>query len=194
MLPQNQRFALITFRNAPFCAFWISVYKKMSPDATVFCTIITFENADFGPKKLSINALLAVYWLVYMHAWMNTLAREGLWLAHQLAAWTSRTTLISAITVLDSKGTHGFELVTMHLPKFAHDTYNLLTSALSAKAPYYFVIRRDSLMSSSNRNQHRSRHGRLSVRLGLVYPSARPTCWSTIHLLKQKMRHHALIL
>ena len=25
MLPQNQRFALITFRNAPFCAFWISV-------------------------------------------------------------------------------------------------------------------------------------------------------------------------
>ena len=28
MLPQNQRFALITIVNAPFCAFWISVLKR----------------------------------------------------------------------------------------------------------------------------------------------------------------------
>ena len=28
MLPQNQRFALITFRNAPFCAFWISILNR----------------------------------------------------------------------------------------------------------------------------------------------------------------------
>ena len=32
----------------------------MSPDATVFA-LITFENADFGPKKLSINAPKVCY-------------------------------------------------------------------------------------------------------------------------------------
>ena len=56
----------------------------------------------------------------------------------------------------------------------------------AAQSFYYFVIRRDSLMSSSDRNQHRSRHGRFAVRLDLVYPSASLPCWSAIHLLKQK--------
>ena len=51
MLPQNQRFALITFRNAPFCAFWNGVYKKMSPDATVFCTNHVWKRW-FWPQKV----------------------------------------------------------------------------------------------------------------------------------------------
>ena len=53
MLPQNQRFAIITFRtwSAPFCAFWISVYKKMSTDATVFCTNHVWKRW-FWPQKV----------------------------------------------------------------------------------------------------------------------------------------------
>ena len=59
-LPQNQHFALITIVNAPFCAFWNGVYKKMSPDATVFCTNHVWKRW-FGPKKLSINAPKVYY-------------------------------------------------------------------------------------------------------------------------------------
>ena len=57
-------------------------------------------------------------------------------LARKVSDWltlkqrrTSRTTLILAITVVDLQGTHGFKLVIMQRPKFAHDTHNL-TSAL----------------------------------------------------------------
>ena len=45
-------FALITFRSAPFCAFWISVYKKRSPDTTVFCTKSRLNNRWFWPQKV----------------------------------------------------------------------------------------------------------------------------------------------
>ena len=65
---------------------------------------------------------------VCMHERIPSPGNVSDWLILQLRR-TSRRTLISAITVLDSKGTHGFQLVTMQLPKFAHDTHNL-TSAL----------------------------------------------------------------
>ena len=51
MLPQNQRFALITIVNAPFCAFWNGIYKKMSPDATMFCTNHVWKRW-FWPQKV----------------------------------------------------------------------------------------------------------------------------------------------
>ena len=35
---QNQRFALTTFVNAHFWAFWKRVYSKISMDATAFCS------------------------------------------------------------------------------------------------------------------------------------------------------------
>ena len=78
--------------------------------------------------------------VVYMHAWTDTLARECLWswLILQLRR-TSRTTLISPITVLDSKGTHGFKLVTMQLPKFAHDTHNLTSALPLRKLPINII-------------------------------------------------------
>ena len=56
---QNQRFALITFVNAHFWAFWIGVlkrvYSKISMDATAFCSNHVWKRW-FWPQKLSINA------------------------------------------------------------------------------------------------------------------------------------------
>ena len=56
---QNQRFALTTFVNAHFWAFWIGVlkrvYSKISMDATVFCSNHVWKRW-FWPQKLSINA------------------------------------------------------------------------------------------------------------------------------------------
>ena len=56
---QNQRFALTTFVNAHFWAFWIGVlkrvYSKISMDATAFCSNHVWKRW-FWPQKLSINA------------------------------------------------------------------------------------------------------------------------------------------
>ena len=56
---QNQRFALTTFVNANFWAFWIGVlkrvYSKISMDATAFCSNHVWKRW-FWPQKLSINA------------------------------------------------------------------------------------------------------------------------------------------
>ena len=58
---QNQRFALTTFVNAHFWAFWIGVlkrvYSKISMDATAFCSNHVWKRW-FWLQKLSINAPL----------------------------------------------------------------------------------------------------------------------------------------
>ena len=58
---QNQRFALTTFVNAHFWAFWIGVlkrvYSKISMDATAFCSNHVWKRW-FWPQKLCINAPL----------------------------------------------------------------------------------------------------------------------------------------
>ena len=75
MLPQNQRFALITFRNAPFCAFWISVYKKMSTDATVFCTNHVWKRW-FWPQKVEHKRTLRLRLYLFCEGRISVLKRR----------------------------------------------------------------------------------------------------------------------
>ena len=96
--------------------------------------------AFFGPLWLTSafaneRRSLAVYCLCKcIHERIPSPGKVSDWLTLQLRR-TSRTTLISAITVLDSKGTHGFKLVTMQLPKFAHDTHNITLALPLRKLP-----------------------------------------------------------
>ena len=101
---------------------------------------------DIGPLWLTSafaneRRSSAVYCLcTCMHVRIPSPGKVSDWLILQLRR-TSRTTLISAITVLDSKGTHGFKLVTKQLPKFAHDTHNLTSALPLRKLPNVVLIR-----------------------------------------------------
>ena len=79
-------------------------------------------------SRTSDAAQPCIVYCTYMHERIPSPGKVSDWLLLQQRR-TSRTTLISAITVLDSQGTHGFKLVMLQPPKFAHDTHNL-TSAL----------------------------------------------------------------
>ena len=93
----------------------VVTYKRLS----------TYMSGAAQPSMVCVHA---------MHEWIPSPGKVSDWLIPQLRQ-TSRTTLISAITVLASKGTHGFKLVTMQLPKFAHDTHNLMSALPLRKLP-----------------------------------------------------------
>ena len=95
--------------------------RELSQGDAASCATQEATNLDgtafFGPLRLTSafaneRRSSAVYWCVYvMHERIPSPGKVSDWLILQLR-WTSRTTLVFAITVLDSKGTHGFKLVT----------------------------------------------------------------------------------
>ena len=98
----------VKFDKFPSCEYT----RELSQGDAASCATQEATNLDgtafFGPCDLQALSQLSRVLFVYMHAWTNILAREGLWLANPSA--------ISAITILDSKGMHGFKLVYVTMP------------------------------------------------------------------------------
>ena len=185
------------FRTSPmaYIAFAIkatqrAVRRRKQPTLTVL-----HSSARCALQVLSrMNDAAQPRIFVYMHAWTDTLAREGLWLANHSAASDFQDDLILPITILNSKGTHGFKLITVPTAEIcsrhADSTHNLTSALPLRKLPHvrdatrtfaasnYFRINLWSKLPSLLRSIHTHLtalpfHGLLAVR---YLPGCCPLC------------------